>query len=104
MTNGKNADKLFPVCIIHCCACRCSTLHTFPQVVWAAIIPYRDFCKTEKFGNTENEKKSIIWYLRKTEAEAGSVSIVQYQLLAHYCAEMYFITQFSPRPSWLLHQ
>lgn len=66
--------------------------HVVFQVVLVAIIPYQDFCKTEKFGNTENEKMSIIWYLRKNEAEAGYVSIVQYQLLAHYCGEMYFIT------------
>ncbi len=67
-------------------------IHVFAQVVWVAIIPYQGFCKTEQFGNTENEKMSIIWYLRKTEAKAGYASIVQYQLLAHYCAEMYFIT------------
>lgn len=66
--------------------------HVFAKVVLVAVVPYQDLCRAEKFGNTGNEKMSIIWYLRKTEAESGYVSIVQYQLLAHYCGEMYFIT------------
>lgn len=32
----------------------------FTQVVWVAIIPYQDFCQTEKFGNTENENMSMV--------------------------------------------
>lgn len=86
LTNGETTDKWFPVLMLH------QYTHVLPQVVLVAVLPYQDFCRTEKFGNTGNEKMSIIWYLRKTEAEAGSVSIVQYQLLAHYCGEMYFIT------------
>lgn len=52
LTNGKNADKWFPLCN----NMLLQYTHVFAQVVWVAIIPYQDFCKTEKFGNTENEK------------------------------------------------
>lgn len=52
---------------------------------------YQDFCKTEKFGKTENEKMSI-WFLRQIKAEAGYVLTVHYQLLAHYCRQVYFKT------------
>lgn len=69
------------------------------QMILLAFMPYQYSCKTEKFGKTDNEKTSIIWYLKWIKAEAGNASIVQYQFLAHYCGQVYFKTQFSARPS-----
>lgn len=67
-------------------------------ICWSCVCRYsgliRISAKQKSLGALK--MKTCQWYL-VTEAEAGFVSIVQYQLLVHYCAKMYFITQFPPQ-------